>query len=242
MPKTTPFESVHKNLGASFDEYDGWRLPADYGDRPGEDSALHQGCVAFDLSSFGRFRIKGSGAEQVIAGLLGKSSLPAEDSWNRAQLTAAETQQRYPLRVGLIDSVFWIITQPTHRQAVFEQLTAAAAAQPDADARIADLTEKTGMMGIYGPKTIESLGAILPFDLSGLAPNGMMSYSLLMMSITVIRGSWLNIDGLELICPASAAPLAAGAIAKYHKKQNITLGGMDCLLHAMAQSLPDSTG
>jgi glycine cleavage system aminomethyltransferase T len=54
-----------------------------------------------------------------------------------------------------------------------------------------------------------------------------------MISVTALRGGWAGSDGLELICPTSAAGLAAGAIAKYHKQQNITPAGMDCLMRAI---------
>jgi len=54
-----------------------------------------------------------------------------------------------------------------------------------------------------------------------------------MIPLTMIRGSWLGGDGVELICPVSAAGLAAGAISKYRDKANITPSGMECLADAM---------
>ena len=47
---------------------------------------------------------------------------------------------------------------------------------------------------------------------------------------------WLGTDGLELICPAQAGPIAAGAVAKYRHKYNITPAGMDALLAAIANA------
>ena len=67
---------------------------------------------------------------------------------------------------------------------------------------------------------------------SDVCSSDLMSF--FMISITIIRGAWTDDDGIELICPASAAPLAAGAVAKYHARENITPAGMDCLLDAMS--------
>jgi glycine cleavage system aminomethyltransferase T len=40
MTKSSPFESVHKKLGANFAEFDNWLLPSDYGDIATETKAI----------------------------------------------------------------------------------------------------------------------------------------------------------------------------------------------------------
>lgn len=70
MAKVSPFETVHKQLGARFGEFDGWTLPADFGDVQVETEALRSHCAVVDLSSFGRLSIKGSGAAAFASGLL----------------------------------------------------------------------------------------------------------------------------------------------------------------------------
>lgn len=97
------------------------------------------------------------------------------------------------------------------------------------ESSLTDLTDRTGLLALYGPKAVESVAPLLPLDLDSLPRRGMMKLSFFMMNLIVFRGSWLDGDGLELICPASAAPLAGGAIAKYHEKQNIRPAGMACL-------------
>ena len=57
--------------------------------------------------------------------------------------------------------------------------------------------------------------------------------SFMMLSFTLLRGSWLAADGVEVICPAAAGSLVAGAVAKYRHKYNITPAGMDCLNDSM---------
>ena len=89
------------------------------------------------------------------------------------------------------------------------------------------------MLGLYGPKAFDSMRGVLPFDIDHLDRGDVEKMSFMMMNFTLLRGSWLNAEGLELICPAAAGPLAAGAVAKYRHKHNITPAGMDSLNKAI---------
>jgi glycine cleavage system aminomethyltransferase T len=53
--------------------------------------------------------------------------------------------------------------------------------------------------------------------------------SFFMISVTVIRDSWTGSDGIEMIVPSMAAPIAAGAIHKYKEKEGIVPAGMEVL-------------
>ncbi len=218
-------------MGANFAEYDGWRLPADFGDPAAERAAIENGCAAFDLSSFGRIALKDAGAEQAVGDLVGNQTpLPADGQW----LWAGPSADNKPLRIGRVKGGYLVLTPPKQRQKVLAAVQKNAYEKQITGLSIADLTEKTAMLGIYGPGAAEAVNNILPFDISRIEPAGITVMSFFMISITIIRGAWTGADGIELICPASAAPLAAGAVAKYHKRQNITPAGMDCLVDAMS--------
>ncbi len=221
MAKSSPFEGIHKQLGARFAEYDGWRLPQDYGDPAAERTALSTASAAFDLCSFGRFSIPASGAAGLTGLLAGGALLPEDGTWLQFQFNGMGS-----VRIARIRNQYLLLSLPEHRQEVLERTQ---------QARIAtvDVTDKTGMLGVYGPDAFRAISKIVPLDLSDLVPGSAVSHSFFMITVTALRGSWLDIDGLELICPASAAGLAAGAIAKYHKQQNIVPAGMDCLIQAL---------
>lgn len=236
MSKSSPFEAVHKVLGANFAEYDGWRLPADYGDRTAEAEALAQGCVAFDLSSFGRITIKGAQGEILMDRLLaGGADKCCQGKWMWAGLSDGRAGADKMLRVGKVGADFAVFTLPAQREAVLrlaESLTDEAGL---ADVKIDDITAKSAMLGLYGPEAVRSAGSILPFDIAGIGAGGIEKISLFMISATIIRGSWLGTDGVEIMCPASVAQMAGSVVAKYHKRANITLAGMDCLKGAIAK-------
>jgi len=110
------------------------------------------------------------------------------------------------------------------------------------DVEIDDLTEKTAMLGVYGPRSIDAVGNILPFEVSGIEEYELTEISFFMINVVAIRGSWVGIEGMELLCPASVGPMAIGALEKYHKRENITPAGMDCLETAQKAFFPFGTG
>jgi aminomethyltransferase len=229
MAKSSPFEGVHKQLSANFAEYDGWRLPKDYGNPAAETTALQQSAAAFDLSSFGRFSIPVSAAP-ALTGLIPPSvALPDDGTWIRTTLNGS-----LAVRISRIRNQFLVFSLPSMRSSLFDTLTKQVNLTGGS---VNDLTEKTGMLALYGPTAFASISKIIPMDLSGLQPGCVVTHSFFMISITALRGGWVGSDGLELICPSSAAGLAAGAVAKYHKQQNITPAGMDCLMRAIENNV-----
>ena len=231
MAKSSPLEGVHKALGANFAEYDGWRLPADYGDGPAEAEALAEGCAAFDLSSFGRITIKGAGSEALMNKLLADGSEECcDDKWIWANLRAGGDM----LRVGKIGGGYILLTLPAQAETVLRLAQASADEANLGDVKIADITDKSAMLGVYGPQAARIAGSILPFDIAGVGVGGIMKVTFFMISATIIRGSWTGADGIELLGPASVAQMAAGVVAKYRDRANITPAGMDCLQRAIA--------
>lgn len=218
-------------MEANFAEYDGWRLPKDFGNPSAERTALENGCAAFDLSSFGRIALKGDGAEQAVGYVVDdQTPLPADGKW---VWTAPNTVDKR-LRIGRVKGGYLVLTPPKQRQEVLAAVQKSVNEKQLTSLSIADLTEKTAMLGIYGPRAAEAVNNILPFDISAIEPASITVMSFFMISVTIIRGAWATDDGIELICPASAAPLAAGAVAKYHERENIIPAGMDCLLDAIS--------
>lgn len=227
--KTSPFQSVHEKLGARFGPFHGWLLPEHYGDPETERRALSEGSAAFDLSSFGRLSLAGDPDGQSLADLVNGAALPDVGRW--ASVTLDDPAGRaLSVRIARLPKALLILTRPTDRHAVHHLIAGRAR---HAGGRLTDVTEKTGMLAVYGPRAYESVTTILPFDPGPIEPGAVLEISQMMISVTVLRGSWLDLDGIELICPAGLAPLAAGAIAKYHERQGIVPAGMHCLGQAM---------
>jgi aminomethyltransferase len=232
MAKLSPFDSVHKQLGARFGEFDGWTLPADFGDTAVETEALRTHCAVVDLSSFGRLSLKGAGAAAFAGGLLEHGKM-FDGQWKWA--TLGKAGMNLPCRMGRINGEVFVFTPPGTAEGATEAL-GHMAGEKGADVSVTNVTDKTAMLGLYGPGAIASVKDVLPFDISDLERGDIRRMSFFMISFTLMRGSWVTHgDGLELICPATAGPLAAGAIAKYRHKKHLTPAGMNSLMTAMTQ-------
>lgn len=222
MTKPSPFESVHEQLGARLGEYFGWRMPADYGNIDAEREAVAQNCAAFDLCSVGRIQVSGPAAIEAI----GQTAGVWADALELYRGAADEAVRVY--RTG--DQEFMMLVWPDRAEEIFERLNGFEGVKTE------DLTEKTAMLGIYGPRAVEAIGNILPMPVPDLDTGGIKVMNLFMMKIMILRDSWLDADGMELMCPIGAASLAGGAIAKYHERENIIPGGMECLQQARSQA------
>ncbi len=236
MAKSSPFEAVYARLGANFSEYDGWRLPQDFGDTAAERKGLLEGSAAFDLSSFGRIRVTGARGWALLDSLLAGGGKEMEiDKWIWSVI-CRESGGGYVVRLARTKKGYIVFTMPAEAQSVLSLLQAGAGGGESGGVNVVDITEQTALMGIYGPKAVGAVDRILPFDVSQIEPFCVLSLSVFMMKITIIRGSWVGLDGLELLFPASAAVMAAGAVAKYHKQAGIVPAGMFCLQNAMASA------
>ncbi|MEN8128033.1 MAG: hypothetical protein ABFR90_09555 [Planctomycetota bacterium] len=227
----SPFNVVHQQLDANFDVFDGWSLPADFGDTESESKALSESCAAVDLCSFGRIQISGKTAKETINTLFTtEKGKIRPDSWVWAKPVGYENDT--PCRIYRLNGSYTLLTQPAQTQSLCQWVQSSSGGGVET----VNITKKTAMLGLYGPKAFNSISGVLPFDIDHLDPGDAAKMSFFMMSFTLIRGSWLGGEGLELICPASAGPLAAGAVAKYRHKHHITPAGMVCLQTAMAQT------
>lgn len=224
----SPFESVHQRSGANFAEYDGWTLPSDFGDLEAEKTALKQASAAFDLSSFGKIKITGTDSQDLIEKFIpDPATQPDDEECVFAKLGGTT------IRIGCVADTYTIFTKPQDRQIALTTIQKTTADNQLTDLKIEDITEKTGMIALYGPQSVKSIANILPFDISDLEPNEIVNMSFIMIQVTIIRGSWTGSDGIELLCPKSACAMAAAAVAKYRDRENITPAGMKTLLSAI---------
>lgn len=224
----SPFHAVHQKLDANFGDFDGWSLPADFGDPDSESRALTESCAVVDLCSFGRIQISGTAARETINSVFNtEKGVIAPDSWVWAK--PVESNDDAPCRIFRLNGSYTLLTPPHQTERLFDRVKSAAKEGVSA----ANVTTRTAMLGLYGPKAFESMRGVLPFDIGHLDRGEVEKMSFMMMGFTLLRGSWLDGEGLELICPAAAGPIAAGAVAKYRHKHNITPAGMNCLQAAM---------
>ena len=230
IPKNSPFEAVHRRLGARMAEFHGWLLPGDFGNPESERSALKSRCAVFDLSGFGRVSIKGPGAERLVASVLSRTSGALE----KGRWIWGAMEEGQIVRAARLGDEFFVFSRPEAAGGVLSGLCSAAETLEFSGLSVTDLSSQTAVLGLYGPGSYESLGQLLPIEDVKIELGSISRFSVMVFSFVLLGGSWLGGDGLELLCPNNLAPLAAGAIAKYHNKHDITPAGMDCLFSELS--------
>lgn len=224
MLKISPLNDIYEKFGATFAPYFGWRMPASFTDYPSCEEGLLDGSVAFDLSPFGRFEIKGSKAASLIAGATGSDIVLGNNTVNWCDCVVRV--------VNMGDSVL-LLSHPADNEALLAMASELCRANK---LTVTDVSSSTAMFGLYGPKAYETLSRLAPGDVS-LEPGKATRLSVLMFSFVLVRASWAGTDGLEVICGNNIIKFAAGPIEKYHSREGIIPGTTDCLDKATLQYL-----
>ncbi len=228
---------IHQRMGANFAEFDGWTLPADFGDQNAENLALRTGSAVFDLSSFARITLKGPDAAKLLDFSLATDLHNlSNDKWLWAIICDDKGTSADIVRIAQTNNAYHILAAPHKRLSILDLAKKATKATNAESTQIVDTTEKTGMLGLYGPKAVETLDRILPFNIAEIPPGAIKTMTFFMISVTIIRGSLLGVDGIELICPLGACTMAAGALAKYRDREKIAPAGIKTLDSAILES------
>jgi len=217
MLKTTPLKELHKQFDAEFTDYYGYSMPGSYSELSEELTGLRNCSAAFDLCAFSRVFVSGAESEQLILTALPYAQMPEDDAWSWGS-------QDKKIRIFNSGGVYTLLIHPQISENVIDKLNS----HKMIDAVAVDRTEKTVMLGLYGPSAYQTLSEMVPLDISGLGEGKVMIVSFFMMSFTVIRGSWLGTDGVELICPVNASKFATQQIEKYQRRQSIIPAGTMC--------------
>ena len=97
------------------------------------------------------------------------------------------------------------------------------------------------MVAIQGPKVIDRLSEVLPVDVRSLKRYGFEEDEILMTPFTVFRSGYTGEDGVEIILPAKAAPLAAKMLAgKDHDGATVRPAGFSTVSAVAGVMAPDT--
>lgn len=167
----------HIAAGARMGEEAGWAVPLSYGGALDEVAETRRRAGVFDVSHYGRLRVRGDGALDLLDRLCTADVVHQEDDTTLETLLCTE-------KGGVIDVVrlirlsgFWVVvTSPLCREKVLAYLQTCAA---DFDAKVDDQTDKTSLLAVAGPETPKILDAVLPFQVGHLAAGAVKFGSIL---------------------------------------------------------------
>lgn len=206
----TPLFGVHEAAGARLVEFAGWRLPMLYTSILDEQATTRSDATVFDVSHMGRLRIRGDYAFKLLDRACTADVLTQEDHTARYSLLCNDSG-------GVIDDIIvmrmpdeWLVVcNAGNREKVLAHLESINASEAFG-AKIVDRTSATAMVAVQGPRALEKLDAVLPFDVGSIGRHEVLTGSFLGASYVASRTGYTGEDGLEVILPSMIASKAWG--------------------------------
>src|SRR5687768_17519673 len=224
MLKRTPFYDFHVAAGAKMVDFAGWEMPILYRGIVEEHEQTRRSGSIFDVSHMGRLHFSG-GADAVtfLNRVLTRNVAEQKVGQSRYSLVCNESG-------GVLDDVIisreaknWVLVcNASNREKLVKHFSDVRRGT-DLDFDMSDQTEGTAMVAIQGPKVIDRLSEVLPVDLKGLKRYGFTSDSVMLVKFTVFRSGYTGEDGVEMIIPAKAAPMAIKMLAGRTDKPDATI-------------------
>jgi glycine cleavage system aminomethyltransferase T len=205
VPLRSSLYDLHVAAGAVMKTAAGWELPAHYGDVQSEVAAARQSAVVTDVSHWGRIRIRGSGAAELLVRLGAADALRQEDDTVRAvdlRDAAGGTIDR--ARLVRLEEMWLLLTTPAARTKVLSRAVELAA---DVDAKVDDQTSRTAMIACLGPQAAVRLDAVLPITVSDLSDGSARTGSVLIAKYIALHS---DVVGVPRPYAASAEERAPG--------------------------------
>ncbi len=206
---TTPLHAWHKAQGARMAEFAGYDMPIQYTTIVQEHEATRKAAALFDISHMGRLRFDGPRADQLLDHLLTRRVLDMQSGQVRYSLMCNEEG-------GILDDVlvycmespsgtpyFLLVVNAGNRAKIVRWIQPHLADFPDV--AMSDMTDKTVMIAVQGPKAIELCKPLLPATALTLGYYRAKVTEQMSKPVIVSRTGYTGEDGLELIVKAEDA-------------------------------------
>lgn len=160
--KETPLIEVHEELNASIGNFAGWRMPIDYGDPLSEALNTRKEAAVFDISHLSRIVVEGSDAENLLQKLIAKDVYKGKEGSIIGPTAFLNKEAGFKddvLVYKVSRKIFLIVGNAINHNKILNWLIENS--KKSMDVRIEDITFKTAMLALQGPKSsniVSSLG------------------------------------------------------------------------------------
>lgn len=210
----TSLHERHRAAGAKLVDFAGWEMPVQYSGVIEEHRAVRGAAGLFDVSHMGEIRVAGPGAEEFLQQLtpndIGKLT-PGRAHYN-ALLTEQGTYVDDLLVYRMDDDEYMVVVNAANAAGDLEWIErhAAASATRGAPVEVEDLSERTALLALQGPKALEILSPLAaPAGGGELADIGFYRFARgTVDGATAIlsRTGYTGEDGFELYLEPADAP------------------------------------
>ncbi|NTW59292.1 MAG: glycine cleavage system aminomethyltransferase GcvT [Nitrospirae bacterium] len=228
--KLTPLHSLHSQRAAKMTEFQGWMLPAQFGDPADEHHAVRAAAGLFDVSFLGKIELAGRGAEASL-----------QQFFTRNLATLTEGAAKYGLLCNksgfILDNVLAFKLPPTQPGKRFLITTNAISTDKvlelfrkhaGKDTHVAGLSGALAQFALQGPRADAVLEAVAGTHFKKIKQKQARTLTLAGASVIVSRTGLTGERGYELFLSADQAAALWNAFLDAGKGFGLLPCGMTC--------------
>lgn len=229
--RETPLHAEHTALGAALTPFAGWLMPLRYTSDTAEHVAVRTAAGLFDLSHMGEIEVRGPRAAAALDyALVGAMSAIAPGRARYTMICAPDG--------GIIDDLvvyrleperYWVVANASNAEAVLAELVDRCGRF---GAEVEDLSARTALVAVQGPRAVDVLRAYLGAD--GAEPALALRYYAALQTrvegadAVIARTGYTGEDGFEIYLPAEAAPALWRALVTAGRAHGLLPAGLAC--------------
>jgi aminomethyltransferase len=195
----------HVQAGARMVDFAGWEMPILYSSIVEEHNQTRNVASIFDVSHMGRIELIGPDAEALLQRVCTRQLGDAEVGQSRySHVCNADGGILDDVIVSRCSDKWLMVCNASNHDRILAWLQENAA---NRNLRINDITDETMMAALQGPGVMRFLAAKLPIPLADLKRYRFKTGDFMGIEYTIFRSGYTGEDGIEMILPASIAPL-----------------------------------
>ena len=196
--KKTPFNEIHKRLGAKMVEFAGYEMPVQYSSIVAEHKCVRSSVGVFDVSHMGEFFVYGKDSETFLQ----RNTLNDVSKLvpGRAQYTALVNEGGYLLddlivyRLNDDDRKYMIVANASNIEKDFSVFSK----RLSGDVRLENASDNTALLSIQGPSSVEALQKLTDIKLSSIQYYHFVEGEISGIGATISRTGYTGEIGFEI--------------------------------------------
>ena len=231
--QTTPLTETHRALGAKLVDFAGFEMPLTYSGLKEEHFAVRRAAGMFDVSHMGEFIVRGPGAEQLVQRVTSNDVSKLKEG--QAQYSClprpaggiVDDLLVYRLPAGPTMTTdgpsYMLVVNASNIQKDWDWISS----HNDVGAEMIDISERTALLAVQGPKATEILQTLTDTDLAAIPyyhfeRGRLAGIDNVILSATGYTGS----GGFELYLDADRAETAWTAILDAGRDHGLLPAGL----------------
>ncbi len=208
----TPFNTLHRDLGARMVDFAGWDMPLVYTGIIEEHKQVRSSGGLFDVSHMGRVWFTGRDSRRFLERLCTRRVSDMAPGQCRYSLVCNEAGgvRDDVLVYRLDDDEFMLVVNASNREKLLEHFNSI---RGDLKVNIDDRTMKTAMVALQGPRVMEIV-ARFSDEIASLKRYRFAVKGVLMAKAIISRTGYTGEDGVEAVLPASIAGMGVALLKR----------------------------